>query len=167
VSETTQELNLTTAPVELPGVQPADAPTEMLPGKLWHGGIPVDFDFVHRTGIQVMVDLSDADSYPPAEELEQVGYLKCPLVDEDALPDEAMTRGLAQLVAGLIEQGRRVLVHCTFGRNRSGLVVTLIVREVLGLSGAEALAYVQERREGTVNNDTFAAWLRSLPAPRG
>jgi len=59
-----------------------------------------------------------------------------------------------------------VLVHCTFGRNRSGLMASLVVRELLGLPGGDAMRYVQERRDGTVNNESFATWLQSLPAPR-
>jgi hypothetical protein len=163
VSELT---SLTTEPVELPGVRPADPPTEMLPGRLWHGGCPVDFDWVTETGIRAVIDIADADAHPPAGATDGLLYLKAPLVDGDDLPDPALTLRLATLVAGLVEDGTRVLVHCTFGRNRSGLVVSLIVREVLGLPGAEALAYVQARREGTVNNAAFAEWLRSLPAPR-
>lgn len=158
--------SLTTEPVELPGVRPADPPTEMLPGRLWHGGCPVDFGWVTATGIRAVVDIADADAHPPAGATDGLLYLKAPLVDGDDLPDPALTLRLATLVAGLVGDGTRVLVHCTFGRNRSGLVVSLVVREVLGISGAEALAYVQERREGTVNNAAFAEWLRSLPAPR-
>lgn len=159
-------MQLTTDPVELPGVAPADPPSEQLPGLLWHGGCPVDFDWVERTGIQAVIDIADADAHPPADAVENLIYLKAPLVDAGELPDPALTLRLATLVAGLIDDGHRVLVHCTFGRNRSGLIVSLVVREVLGITGAEALAHVQARRDGTVNNDTFADWLRSLPAPR-
>ena len=166
MTNTAESVNWTTDPVELPGVAPADPPTELVPGRLWHGGCPVDFDWVRETGIEVIVDLADADAYPPPIEIERLTYLKCPLVDDDtSVPDPAVTVRLASLVAGLVDEGRRALVHCTFGRNRSGLVTTLIVRELLGLSGAEALSYVQERRHGTVNNEAFADWLCSLPAP--
>ena len=161
----TELTSLTTEPVELPGVRPADPPTEMLPGRLWHGGCPVDFDWVTATGIRAVIDLADADAHPPAGATDDLLYLKAPLVDGDDLPDPALTLRLATLVAGLIDDGHRVLVHCTFGRNRSGLLVSLVVREVLGVPGAEALAHVQEHREGTVNNAGFAQWLRSLPAP--
>ena len=164
--EDTPTVNWTTDPVDLPGVEPAAAPTELVPGKLWHGGCPVDFDWVREAGIDVVLDLADADAYPPADRIEGLTYLKCPLVDGDALPEPGLTLRLAALVAGLVEDGHRALVHCTFGRNRSGLVATLLVRELLGLSGAEALAYVRARREGVANNETFAAWLESLPAPR-
>jgi protein-tyrosine phosphatase len=164
-SAVTDTVNWTTDPVELPGVQPADPPTELVEGTLWHGGCPVDFSWVRTLGIDVVVDVADPDAYPPAEEIEGLTYLKCPLVDHDTLPDPELTLGLAELVAGLAGAGRRVLVHCTFGRNRSGLLVTLVVRRLLGLPGAEALDYVQQRRDGAVNNETFAAWLRSLDAP--
>jgi hypothetical protein len=157
--------SLTTDPVDLPGVEPADPPSELVPGRLWHGGCPVDFDWVRATGIDLVLDVADADAHPPDGATDGLLYLKCPLVDEGALPDQALTLGLASLVAGLVRDGRRALVHCTFGRNRSGLMATLVVRELLGLSGAEALAHVRARRRNVANNETFEAWLESLPAP--
>ena len=159
------DLILTTDPVDLPGVEPADPPTELVPGRLWHGGCPVDFDWVHEAGIDLMLDLADADAHPPADEIGDLLYLKCPLVDHDTLPDEGLVLGLAELVARLVRQGHQALVHCTFGRNRSGLMATLVVRELLSLSGEDALAYVRERRRGVADNAAFAEWLTSLPAP--
>jgi protein-tyrosine phosphatase len=155
----------TTDPVHLPGVAPAEPPTELVAGRLWQGGCPVDFGWVRDTGIDVVLDLADADAHPPAAEIVGLIYLKCPLVDGEDLPDPAVTTRLAGFVAGLVDEGHRALVHCTFGRNRSGLVATLVVRELLGRSGEDALAHVQARRDRAVNNEAFAAWLRSLPAP--
>jgi protein-tyrosine phosphatase len=165
VTDVPQTLSWTTEPVDLPGVEPADPPTELVPGKVWHGGCPVDFAWVRDTGIDVVLDLADADAYPPAAEVERLTYLKCPLVDDVEVPDPSVTLRLASLVAGMVGDGHRALVHCTFGRNRSGLVATLIVRELLNLSGAAALDFVRERRNGVVNNVAFEKWLSSLPAP--
>jgi hypothetical protein len=165
VSDATDTLNWTTDPVDLPGVDPADPPTELVAGKLWHGGCPVDFEWVHESGIDVVLDLADADAYPPADLIEGLIYLKCPLVDQEDLPEPGLTLRLAALVAGLVRDGHQALVHCTFGRNRSGLVATLVVRELLGLSGSDALEYIQARRDRVANNDTFAEWLATLPAP--
>ncbi len=165
VTDVEPSVSWTTDPVDLPGVDPADPPTELVPGRLWHGGCPVDFAWVRDTGIDVVLDLADADAFPPAGEIEGLTYLKCPIEDGDELPDPAVTLRLAALVAGLVDEGRQALVHCTFGRNRSGLLVTLIVRELLHLSGSEALDYVQERRDRAANNEVFAAWLASLPEP--
>lgn len=161
----TAQLNSTTDPVTLPGVVPADPPTELVPGRLWHGGCPVDFAWVRASGIDVVLDLADADAYPPPAELDGLTYLKCPLRDREEVPDPGVTLRLAELVAGLVEDGHRALVHCTFGRNRSGLLTALVVRALLGLSGREALDYVQQRRDDAVNNDRFAEWLSELPAP--
>ncbi len=165
VTDTAAGVTWTTDPVDLPGVDPADPPTEIIADRLWHGGCPVDFGWVRACGIDVVVDLADPDAYPPAEEIAGLTYLKCPLVDGDTIPDPTVTTGLAGLVAGLVRDGRQALVHCTFGRNRSGLLVALVVRELLGLSGADALAHVQARRARAVNNESFATWLRTLPAP--
>ena len=159
------EVNWTTDPVDLPGVEPAAPPTELVRDRLWQGGCPVDFGWVRDAGIDVVLDVADADSYPPASEIDGLINLKSPLVDHGTLPDEGLTRRLAQLVAGLVEDGHRALVHCTFGRNRSGLMATLIVRELLGISGADALAHVRALRDGVANNEVFSAWLESLPAP--
>ena len=164
-TKTAPRMNLTTDPVDLPGVEPAEPPTELVPGKLWHGGCPVDFDWVHATRIDVVLDLADPDAHPPAEAIEGLTYLKCPLVDGDELPDPTLTLGLAALVARLVDEGRQALVHCTFGRNRSGLLATLLVRELLGLSGADALAHVRALRRDVATNATFETWLESLPAP--
>lgn len=159
------DVTWTTDPVDLPGVEPADPPSELVPGRLWQGGCPVDFGWVRATGIDVVLDIADADAYPPAREIEGLIYLKSPLVDHGTVPDPGLTLRLAAVVAGLVADGHRALVHCTFGRNRSGLMATLVVRELLGLSGAEALAHVRSRRRGVANNDTFSAWLEGLPAP--
>jgi protein-tyrosine phosphatase len=137
----------------------------MLPDRLWHGGLPVDYAWVREHGIDTVVDLADADSFPPSDQVDGLTYLKCPLVEGDELPDPGLTTRLSDLVAGLAEDGHRVLVHCTFGRNRSGLLVSLVVRRLLGLTGEEAVRHVQERRAGAVNNETFHTWLCSLPAP--
>jgi len=162
VSDTT--VNWTTDPVELEDVEPADPPTRILPG-LWHGGCPVDFGWVRDERIDVVVDLADADAFPPSSDVGDLTYLKCPLVDGDDVPDSGLTLRLAGLVAGLVRDGHTVLVHCTFGRNRSGLLVSLVVRDLLGVTGAQALAHVQEHRAGAVNNTAFAGWLRSLGRP--
>lgn len=158
-------VTLTTEEVALPGVDPAAPPSPILDGSLWQGGCPVDFDWARDTGIDVVVDVADAHAHPPQGAVSGLTYLKCPLVDGDTVPDPDVTLRLARLVAELISEGHRVLVHCTFGRNRSGLMVALIVREVLGLDGAQGVAFVQARRKRALNNEAFAGWLRSLPAP--
>lgn len=140
------------------------APSEVLPG-LWQSGLPEDYAQV-RSAYGVVIDLADVGSGPGTpEDVAGITYVKAPLIDGDGLPDPLLLFGLTALVADELRRSRTVLVHCTYGKNRSGLLMTLIVRERLGCTGAQALRRVRDVRHRAVNNDTFAAWLEALPAP--
>lgn len=80
-------------------------------------------------------------------------------------PEEIAEAERAALdVASLHRTGRRVLVTCYAGLNRSGLVAALAIRQITGCPGEAALTRVQLDREGALSNSHFAAYLRSLPA---
>jgi protein-tyrosine phosphatase len=138
-------------------------PAEVLPG-LWWSGLPDDWA-VLRDEVDAVIDLADPGPGPSAEDLGELTYVKAPLEDGETLPEPVLLDHLVGLVVDLVRQGRRVLVHCTFGKNRSGLVMALVVREVLGCDGPTALARVREVRDNAVNNDAFSEWVSSLPAP--
>ena len=139
-------------------------PAEVLPG-LWWSGLPDDWE-VLRGQVDAVIDLADPGPGPSAEDLGEITYVKAPLEDGETLPEPVLLDHLTGLVVDLVRQGRRVLVHCTFGKNRSGLVMALVVREVLGCDGPTALAKVRAVRDNAVNNDAFSEWVSSLPAPR-
>ncbi|RKS69306.1 dual specificity protein phosphatase-like protein [Motilibacter peucedani] len=141
---------------------PVQPPTEILPG-LWQAGLPLDWSWVHRTGVETVVDVADPDQLDDPAELEGIHYVKQALVDGE-LPDLDLLGDLVDGVVLSVQAGRTTLVHCGFGKNRSGLVVALAARELLGVSGAEALAHVRSVRDRAVNNEEFAAYVESLPA---
>lgn len=62
-------------------------------------------------------------------------------------------------------QGKRVLVCCHQGLNRSGLVVALAVRVLKRISGRRATILIQLQRERALFNTAFADWLATLPRP--
>ena len=144
-----------------PDVQPA---CEVLPG-LWQSGLPEDWAEV-RDRVDAVIDVADPGPGPSPEDLGGLTWVKAPLEDGDELPDPLVLHHLAGLTADLVRDGRRVLVHCTFGKNRSGLLMTLVVRELLGCDGPTALERVRAVRHRAVNNARFADWLSDLPAPR-
>ena len=148
----------TAAPTD---VQP---PIEVLPG-LWWSGLPDDWVQV-RSQVDAVIDLADPGPGPSADELGELTYVKAPLEDGETLPDQVLLDHLTGLVVDIMRDGRRVLVHCTYGKNRSGLLMALVVRELLGCDGPTALARVRAVRPRAVNNDGFAEWLSGLPAPR-
>lgn len=132
---------------------------EILPGSLWVRGIP---EARHVEEVDVVVsclrhpDLELAATMPGA-------YLSYPMSDGKRLP--AGLPAIVDDLAGHVREGRKVVIHCRAGRNRSALLAALVVREVNGCSGAEARRLVQERRPNSLYNEWFAAYLDTLPAP--
>jgi protein-tyrosine phosphatase len=95
-------------------------------------------------------------------------YIYFPFEDQE-LPDLHQLHALGQLGAQLVAQGQRVLVHCAMGHNRSALLAGVILT-YLGMSGAEAVARLRQRRHGALYNTHFATYLqtlRSAPQPLG
>jgi len=90
-------------------------------------------------------------------------YVHFPMEDGDEV--DPKTRDIARLVAGLVESGSRVLVHCVQGLNRSGIVVARALM-FMGHPAAKAVALVRLRRGtdegfGALGNERFVAWLLS------
>jgi len=73
---------------------------------------------------------------------------------------ENTRQALADLGAGLIRSGHRVLSHCGMGFNRSALVAGLILVR-LGIPGCEAVNRLRGCRPGALFNEVFAAHLDS------
>ena len=92
-------------------------------------------------------------------------YRQRPLPDVTSrIPiDEA--RDVAREVGADLDAGRRVLVHCIGGRNRTGIVTALTLVDRLGVSGADAVArYRAVRGRVGLDNQAYAAWLETIPA---
>jgi hypothetical protein len=132
---------------------------------LWISGCSIDYAWLRRERIDLVVDVADPDLLLVADRLGSTTYRKEALVDGPELPAAVILDGLVHDVVTGVAAGRRVLVACAGGRNRSGLVLGLALRELLGCSGAEALRLVQLRREDALNNETFARHLAALPPP--
>lgn len=71
---------------------------------------------------------------------------------------------VAAFVAALVKSGRRVLVHCTEGLNRSGVVAARALM-MMGLTAGEAIDLVRRQRGPSVDgfpalgNQAFVDWL--------
>jgi protein-tyrosine phosphatase len=120
-----------------------------------------DWQVVMAHEITVVFDLdSDLDIGVPAVP-NQLLYVYFPFEDRD-LPDLTKLHDLAKLGASLVENGHRVLAHCGMGHNRSALLAGLILT-YLGMTGADAVALLRDKRRGALYNKTFAAYLQGLP----
>ena len=135
---------------------------------LWVGSAPPPGDYVGQFDVMVFT----AEEYqPPDGRFPGVRVRHYPF-DDDPEPDPAdlMTAWSAgEAVAKDLRRGRKVLVSCAMGRNRSALVAALALYMVTGHSGAEVLALVRAKRVDdtgvrALSNPAFQRYLRSLPA---
>jgi protein-tyrosine phosphatase len=119
-----------------------------------------DWTPLQERGIDTVIDLEGGLDHCIPTAPNHVLYIYFPIFDEE-LPDLAKLNGIADLAAGLIGQGHRVLSHCGMGFNRSALMAGLILCR-LGWSGAKAVEQLRACRQGALFNQVFAAYLHSL-----
>jgi protein-tyrosine phosphatase len=94
------------------------------------------------------------------QELDLPGYtvIRVPIDDSGPPPstlDRHRIRRTAHQIADRVRLRERVLVTCMAGRNRSGVLAGLALRE-LGISGAEAARRIQVARNGLTNRHFYA-----------
>ncbi|MER7579237.1 protein phosphatase [Kitasatospora sp. NPDC097691] len=143
---------------------PSDPWNEIVPG-LWMGGhyfTPPGGELepaVVRREFDLVVSLFTLPGHGPAPGVEHV-------VRE--VPDDPLSPGqllavqeAAELTAAAVRRGRRTLVRCHSGYNRSGLVVGQALVG-LGRDNGEAVRLVRERRSPwALNNPVFTEYLNT------
>lgn len=98
-----------------------------------------------------------------------VEVLQCPLRDHDTRMDEGdpeddwtRARDMARRVAARIRLGKRVLVTCHEGWNRSGLICALALHELSGRPGALCVQKIRQRRDNALSQPVFVRRLNAL-----
>lgn len=135
--------------------------SEVLP-KLWIGPAPSPHHAL--IGGYDLVALT-AKEYQPPQTAFRAKLLRMP-IDDSLQPstEELMWAFLTgRRVAHAVADGKKTLVSCRMGKNRSGLVTALAARELLGIGGAEAAHLVRARRQGALSNPVFYQFLTTLP----
>ena len=105
----------------------------------------------------LVVSLTSREGYGPSPEVEHVvARLADAVLDA---PNVVRVRELGTLVADAVRDGRRVLVRCSGGLNRSGVVVGEALLQ-LGLAPEDAVAAVRRARgPWALTNPGFVAHL--------
>ena len=134
---------------------------EVLPDLLIETRLDAYTDYA-SLGVDVIVDLEDWDvAWTPPVPLGRL-YVSFPMDDGDEV--DPQVRQLAGFIASLVASGRRVLVHCTEGLNRSGVVVARALME-MGRTASDAIDLVRRQRGPSVDgfpalgNRAFVDWL--------
>jgi protein-tyrosine phosphatase len=92
-------------------------------------------------------------------------YLYWHIFDMPWLPDLENLWNVARYGFNAWKADQKVLVHCSMGRNRSGLVNGCILW-LDGMSGVEAVKLIQEKRPGALVNPVFKHYLENLSERR-
>ena len=111
-------------------------------------------------------DVISMSSAAPSPRLRPDGlWLHVP-IDDGPLEEPEVVRETARTVAERVRAGRRVLVHCWAGLNRSGVVAARALM-FMGVPAADAIAAVRAARgEDALFNGAFVAWLHDEDAER-
>jgi hypothetical protein len=115
-----------------------------------------DWPTITKLGIEVIVDLEgDVDKIP------DVKIIYWPIKDEAKLPDLDHLHSIAVQVVEYLNQGKKVMVHCSLGKNRSGLVIGVVLVS-MGMLGKDAVKLIQSKVPGSLFNPTFREYLETL-----
>ena len=79
--------------------------------------------------------------------------------------DESLVTAAVNRVMHFLDLDQRVLVHCYGGRNRAGLICSLVMHRGLGISGADAAERFITARPNSLVNKHFKAYLERLSKP--
>lgn len=140
---------------------------EIVPGLYQSSAIrwPWDKAKVKALGIRAVIDLSGGfDPHMDWLADENGAYLYWPIKDEAKLPNLRVLDDVATWGMRMWDANWRVLVHCTAGFNRSGLVNAMILYKT-GISGKgdALLNFIRKKRPGALSNQTFADYVATLP----
>ncbi len=74
-------------------------------------------------------------------------------VEDYAAPDAGALRRVIDVVIEHARSRRNVVVHCSAGQGRTGTFMACMARQLLGLSGDEAIRWVRQYIPGAVETD--------------
>jgi protein-tyrosine phosphatase len=136
-----------------------------LPGRLFRCAMPFSaydpdgraLDEFRTRQVTVVVVLAEADECDriAGHDLRRVyadaglEIVDFPIKDFGVATEDELRRVVERVLARL-RGGRHVAVHCHAGKGRAGTIAACVVREVLGLPGDDAIAWVRRHVPGAV-----------------
>lgn len=139
---------------------------EILPGRLYQRGNLSRWSAERKlaelqaVGITVVASVWNRDDLDFRAGLTGIEYRHCPMVDNAPPEDMTQVNALVNWIVMALTAGKRALVYCNAGRNRSAFINALVVQRRLGLSGIAAVEYVKQQRPNAFGNDLLAEYVR-------
>lgn len=140
---------------------------EIVPG-LWQGSFPPEGPTLRTQGFDVLV-LCAEEYQPASDQFFGLRVIHVPFDDDFEDPPSSRTLQLifraSWFLTSEIKKGRKALVTCWAGHNRSGLVSAMTLHHLLGMSGKQATQTIQKRRKGALSNPLFRELLAMMDGP--
>lgn len=130
---------------------------------LYQGSASSDGQLLVKMGFWAVV-LCAKEFQPSANHFPRMRVVYAPFDDVTKLSEEeiAIAISAAKEVASLVSSGKKTLVTCRMGLNRSGLVCALAIYFMTGSQGDFCLKRVQSKRLGSLLNPGFQELLLQL-----
>ena len=111
-----------------------------------------------------------AEEYQPASEaFPGVRVIHVPFDDDFEEPPSRRTLQLifkaSWFLCSELKKGKKALVTCWAGHNRSGLVSAFTLHHLLEWSGQRAIQHIQKSRKGALSNPLFRDLLLMMDGP--
>ena len=133
--------------------------------RLWQGSDPPGGPYLRDLKVDTLVLCARELQHDPRE-FPGVKVIHAPMDDASIVPVR-IAMDAAAAAARAHKRGKRVLVCCAAGLNRSGLVMALTIWMRSGeLSGRECVEQVRAHRDAALNNPRFVEYVASLPPRR-
>lgn len=135
---------------------------------LWQGAAPPIGGTVAAAGYTMLV-LCAEEYQPAAGYFPGVEVVHAPNDDnfETITREQAATAlAAARRVEAALRQGRKVLVTCRMGLNRSGLVSGIALHLFTGMPGPACVKAVRTARRRALRNPVFSAMIGRLGVPQ-
>jgi len=134
-------------------------------GQLWQGGLgdlayPERYDVIVLCADELQADDASVKAYG-----DRIRIISAPN-DDSANPFTKAQATIAvqasKQVADEYKAGKRILVSCRQGRNRSGLVMALTLHRLFGISGEEAIRLIRSKVPHALANPEFNNFLATV-----
>lgn len=131
-------------------------------GKMHRFPLEVKQEFVKQLSITAVVGLAGNED-PDFKNNMIVGIYQYFGIPDNKLTDRTINilDKFARKLSDHILEGGVVLTHCNAGRNRSGLLNAMIIMNLIGCAGSEAIEIVRRERPNALANEHFVNFLDS------
>lgn len=135
---------------------------EIIPGL-----IQADFEGACTEKADVVITCSYLSEYPGIIAdllLNRPLHIMFPFLDEAKLPDIGYLKDIAEFGVNQLDNGKKVMVNCNAGRNRSGLMIGQMLRfmGIVNIPGEGPVTTIKKAHPEALQNQTFVDYLNSL-----